>query len=123
MGNVPPNVWKTSLRDASTLLEESKRKDLGEYSVSLLAFERLLLMQNQSRTEMTESRTTPPTQPAMIGTVDLAGLAGEEFCEVIGAGKAVMEAAVGPLEALVAGMSVDEVEIDELGDFKVVDED
>jgi len=78
---------------------------------------------------MTERKTTPPTQPAMIGTVDLA-LAGEDVCEVIGAGEAVIEAAVGPLEALVAGMSVDEVddntddvETDEVGDFKVVGED
>jgi len=78
---------------------------------------------------MTERKTTPPIQPAMIGTVDLA-LAEEEGCEVIGAGEAVIEAAVGPLGALVAGMSVDEVEdntddveIDEVGDFKAVGED
>jgi hypothetical protein len=87
-------------------------------------------MQNQSRTETTERRTTPPTQPTMIGTVDLAGIAGEGFCEAIGAGEAVIEAAVGPLDDLVAGMRVDEVEdnadevaIDELGDLKAAGED
>jgi len=61
-------------------------------------------MQNQTKTEMIASKTTPPAIPAAIDTFDLVVTIGVEDCVAIS-----VEAVIGPL-VVIAGTIVQEAE-------------